>query len=81
MIEKKSERERRCKEQSEGDIDDDDDNVDDETTVDVCVKIALCEYERTHCNSNCRSPKDAKHEKKTSSYIHMRFYLSLFEFK
>jgi len=31
---------------------------DDDATVDVWVKIALWECERTHCGSNCKRPEE-----------------------
>ncbi len=50
---------------------------DDETTVDVWVKIALCEYERTHCSSNYKCLK----EKKSCMHIYLyTFVVSIFFF-
>ena len=54
-----------------------DDDDDDETTVDVWVKIALCECERTRCNTyyqNVQKEKRASGGKKTSrthTHTHM----------
>jgi hypothetical protein len=54
---------------------------DGETTVDVWVKIALCECERTHCTSYYKRPK----AKKSRTHMHLHrfvvpdfFFLLLF---